>query len=317
MTRATNSFNRSRRSAAWAMIVAATVTTIAGCSGPTGRAYSTPEAGAEALANALRAGNPSEVDDVLGDGAWDALSTGDEVADRLDRLRFVEAYTQRSEIVEWDDGAATLMVGQDEWPMPVPLVRRSAGWQFDLESGKDEIIARRIGRNELYAIDVCRAVVDAQREYLASTGVYAGQFLSDPGARNGLYWPTAPGEAPSPLGQLLANASEEGYGAGGHETGEPRPYHGYRYRMLTEQGEHAPGGARDLHEGARLTRGFGVVAYPASYGDSGIMTFIVGRNGVVYERDLGANTPRTAGAMRAFDPDPRWTVVMDTVAETP
>jgi len=209
-----------------------------------------------------------------------------------------------------------LMVGNDRWPMPIPLVQHGAGWQFDTERGKDEILARRIGRNELSAIEVCRAVVDAQAEYVAQdnsgrgAGEYAARFVSAIGKRDGLFWPALAGQPESPLGPLVAEAAKEGYSRSG-DPSRRQAYHGYYYRMLAAQGAAATGGAMSYLVDGRMTGGFAVLAEPAVYGVSGMMTFLVARSGVVYQRDLGPDTARVAAAIKAFDPGSGWTVVHD------
>jgi hypothetical protein len=209
----------------------------------------------------------------------------------------------------------TLTVGDEEWPLPIPLVKADGGWQFDTDAGDDEILSRRIGRNELSTIQVCLAIVDAQREYAemnvdgSGPGQYAQRFLSQPDKHDGLYWPTAEGAEPSPLGELVSAAAEEGYDVSPPPTEAPRPYHGYLYRILKSQGPDARGGAQDYLDSGRMTRGFGVVAFPADYGNSGIKTFLVDQDGIVYQRDLGADTERIASAMTAFNPDSSWDVV--------
>jgi hypothetical protein len=212
------------------------------------------------------------------------------------------------------DGTTILLVGRNEWPLPIPLVREHQGWSFDVDRGKKEMLARRVGRNELTAMQVSRAIVDAQKEYAEGEGggAYAARFLSEPGTHNGLYWDTKPGEPESPLGPFAASAEAEGYStyrAAGDTT--PRPFHGYLYRILTAQGPAAPGGAQSylssgLNRG-RLTN-FAVIAYPATYGNSGVMTFLTGRNGIVYERDLGPEGTAAAGSIMEYNPDLRWRV---------
>jgi len=198
--------------------------------------------------------------------------------------------------------------------MPIPLVQNGAGWHFDTERGKDEILSRRIGRNELSTIEVCRAVVDAQLEYAAQdnsgrgAGEFAAKFVSAVGKRDGLFWPAAAGQPESPLGPLVAEAAKEGYSRSG-DPSRRQAYHGYYYRMLTAQGAGAPGGAKSYLVDGRLTGGFAVLAEPAAYGVSGVMSFVVARNGVVYQRDLGSDTARAAAAIKAFDPVDGWTIV--------
>ena len=207
-----------------------------------------------------------------------------------------------------------LLIGKDDWPFPIPIVKKGKVWQFDTNKGKEEILNRRIGRNELDTIQTCLAVVDAEREYAMDAGkesgvpVYAQKLMSDPGKHDGLYWETKEGEKPSPMGQFVAQAIEKGYKA--RKPGEERPpYSGYYYRLLTGQGKHAPDGAYDYIVNGKMIGGFAMVAYPAKYGNSGVMTFIVNQDGVVYQKDLGRNTANAAKAITKFDPDKTWTKV--------
>jgi hypothetical protein len=281
-----------------------------------GRAFASPEEGTRALIAALKPLNTEELRAILGPDGDEIVSSGDAVEDRTNAEAFVERYQRRHNIVV-DGDTATLVVDEDEWPMPIPLVRSGASWHFDTEEGKDEILARRIGRNELSTIEACRALVDAQREYSAMQGsasdgqpIFAQKFLSDPGQKNGLYWQTKEGEPSSPLGPLFAEAVLEGYGSGTKAgEGGPRPFHGYCYRMLTSQGPWASGGARDYLVNGRMTGGFAVVAWPIEYGNSGITTFLVNNQAVVYQKDLGDETESLAAKMTAFNPDESWKIV--------
>jgi hypothetical protein len=213
--------------------------------------------------------------------------------------------------VDQDTDSKTLIVGKSDWPFPIPIVKDRQKWVFDAEEGKEEILDRRIGNNELSAIQVCKAIGDAQHDYALldpnGDGVheYAQRFASDAGKHNGLYWPTAEGEAPSPLGELVAAASEEGYS---FKPDGPTPYHGYYYRILTAQGPHAPGGELDYMTKGKMVVGFAVLAYPAEYNNSGITSFIMGADGVVYQKDLGKETDKLVAAMTAFDPGEGWTI---------
>src|SRR5262244_137952 len=212
-------------------------------------------------------------------------------------------------LVPSGDTKVVLQIGKDEWPFPIPLIKGSSGWHFDTQAGKEELLNRRIGRNELDVIQVCLAYVDAQREYYVRNPLnaallqYAPKFISTKGKRDGLYWETAANEPPSPLGPLVAQARREGYK---RTAGKSVPYHGYYYKMLTRQGPDAPGGAYDYVVRGKMIGGFALVAYPAQYGSSGIMTFIVNHDGVVYEKDLGPNTASTAQSMTKFNPDKTW-----------
>ena len=220
------------------------------------------------------------------------------------RARFVAAYDKHATIELQSDDRATLLVGEKDWPFPVPLVKSARGWSFDSVSGLRELLDRRIGRNELSAIQVCLAYVDAQREYASTAGndggihEYARKFVSSSGRKDGLYWPTPDGAKPSPLGPLVAKAHAAGY--------DQQPYHGYYYRILTAQGSHAQDGAYDYVVRGRMMGGFALVAYPARWGASGVMTFIVNQAGVVYEKNLGPRTAVLARHVARFDPDPTW-----------
>lgn len=294
---------------------------LGGCAATPPRAFDSPERATEALVAALCADDRAALFDVLGGDADKVLGSGDQVADRDAVATFLESYERRHALERTDD-SASIVVGDNGWPMPIPIVRDSKGlWSFDTETGAEEIIDRRVGRNELDTIETCRAITDAQREYVLMDPdgdgrlEYAGKFLSDPGTRNGLFWETAEGEAPSPLGPLIAEATEEGYRMDPADTSdEPRAYHGYRYRILTEQGPDAPGGAYPYLIGGRMRGGFGAVAWPVRYGHSGVMTFIVGVDGVVYEKDLGSSTSRAASRMKAFNPGDGWRVAEGTGA---
>jgi Protein of unknown function (DUF2950) len=284
--------------------------TVAEAQGP--RLTGSPEEVYKAMIDALRAGDRTAMLRMLGPDAKDLVSSGDDVADRQAWKRFVEAY-DRAHRLEASDGKIVLVVGTEEYPAPIPLVPDGEGWKFDTAAGREEIRDRRVGRNELSTIQVCLAIVDAQREYYAlgagRTGYleYAQRMISTPGKRDGLYWPTKPGEPPSPLGELAARARAQGYE--GSQARGRAPFHGYFYRLLTAQGPSAPGGAYDYVVRGHMIGGFGVVAFPARYGESGVMTFIVNHDGVVYQKDLGAATARTADAMKIFNPGPGWQLV--------
>jgi len=279
--------------------------------------FASPQAACDSLVEALRADDAGQLKLILGSGADDILSSGDAAADRADVTRFLALYDAKHSIEPGQDDVSTLVIGPDDWPFPVPIVKSDGGYVFDTDTGREEILNRRIGRNELDAEQVCLAIADAQREYvrLNPTGTtlpeYARKCVSDPGTKNGLYWPTAEGEPESPLGPLVASATAEGYRATGGGAGGMRPYHGYEYRLLTSQGPHADGGAFDYVVDGRLIGGFGVVAYPAQYGNSGIMTFITNHEGIVYQRDLGPGTAQTAAGMTQFDPGPGWSKTTD------
>jgi hypothetical protein len=276
------------------------------------KTFVSAEEGVKALMEAVKKSDTNATLAILGPEAKSLIQSGDQVSDRAASERFVKSYEESNKLVKSGDTKAVLEVGKDAWPFPIPLVKESAGWRFDTQEGKEEIINRRIGRNELDVIQVSLAIVDAEREYYQRDPdgdkllQYAQKLISTKGKRDGLYWETKPGEQPSPLGLLVARARGEGYkGAGG----KPVPYHGYYYKLLTGQGKDAPGGAYDYLVRGKMMGGFGVVAYPAQYGSSGIMTFIVNHDGVVYQKDLGTKTASVAQAMTKFNPDKTWTAV--------
>jgi hypothetical protein len=292
---------------ALALIVVAPMV-LAGTAGP--KSFASPEAGITALVEAVKVNDQPTLRAILGPDGSKLISSGDAVADRQSREAFLKAYGEANKLVLEGDTRATLVIGKDEWPMPIPLVKSSGGWWFDTQKGEKEILARRIGRNELAAIQVCLAVVDAEREYAAldmdGDGIaeYAPQFVSTPSKRDGLYWQTTADEPLSPLGPLLAAAASEGYTRSDSRT--LAPYHGYFYRILTKQGKDAPGGAYDYFVKGKMIGGFAVIAYPARYGASGIMSFLVNHDGVVYEKDLGKETVAIASKMASFNPDASW-----------
>jgi hypothetical protein len=277
--------------------------------------FASPDDAVKAVLSAFAAHDKDQLQRIFGPDGDDLLDSGDAVADQQTAKRFTDAYNEKHRFEYSDDGKkATLCIGNDDWPMPIPIVKDSASgaWSFDTDAGKDEIVNRRIGRNELDVIQVCKAICDAQQEYVQldpdGNGIpeYAAKIVSDPGKKNGLYWPTQPGEKASPLGDLAAKATAEGYGGQPRQEGELRPYHGYFYKLITAQGPNAQGGAMDYMVNGQLIGGFAVVAWPADYGNSGIMTFITNYQGEVYQKDLGEQTDATAKAMKAFDPDPSW-----------
>ena len=274
------------------------------------KTFGSPEDAANALAAASRASDVKALESILGPGSARLIRSGDAVADRRGRERFAQAYAEASKDERQGDAKAILMIGKDEWPMPIPIVKGKDGWRFDARQGGEEILNRRVGRNELSTVQVMLAYVDAQREYYLRNPRndkllhFAQKFGSVPGKRDGLYFPTKAGEAPSPLGPLFTKAKAAGYGK--DEDGLPDPYYGYRYRILTRQGPDAPGGAYDYVVQGRMIGGFALIAWPASYGNSGVMTFIVNHEGVVYEKDLGLGTATAVGKITRFNPDKSW-----------
>jgi hypothetical protein len=274
------------------------------------KAFATPEEAFQALADAAKTDDAKSLATLLGPAGTGVVRSGDAVADKAAAERFAASYAEKHSVTKEGDAKAILVVGKDDWPSPIPAVKGANGWTLDAKAGAREILARRIGQNELEAIQVMHAVVDAQDDYSSqdhdANGLrdYATKFISTTGKKDGLYWPTKEGEPPSPLGPLVGHATAEGYGGA-----KGAPYHGYYYRLLTAQGKDAKGGARNYMVHGHLLGGFGVVAYPATYGNSGIMTFIVNQDGKVYQKDLGENTASAAKAMKAYNPDKSWTEV--------
>ena len=272
--------------------------------------YGSPEDAVKALVAAAKAGDSKSMLAVLGSGAKSVIHSGDATADRRGREVFLKAYEQSNKLVKSGDAKVLLSIGSDEWPFPIPIVREGAAWRFDVAQGKEELLNRRIGRNEVHAAQAALAFADAQREYYlrnpqkAKLHQYSQRFLSSPNKRDGLYWPVKAGEQASPLGPLFAAARTEGYKKS--ESGKPVPYHGYHYRILKAQGPNAPGGAYNYVVRGAMIGGFGLVAYPASYDSSGVMTFLVNHDGVLYEKDLGPETAAIAQRMTKFDPDSTW-----------
>jgi hypothetical protein len=270
--------------------------------------YASPEAGFEAIVAALRAADAKQLARILGPGHQRIVDSGDNAADRADWARFVASYDAKHSIRLEGDAKAVLLIGADDWPMAIPLVKREAGWAFDAPAGEEELLARRIGRNELDTIQVCLAFIDMEREYAEvdrdGDGLleYTAKLVSSPGKRDGLYWPSKEGEAESPAGPRFAAADPK---AKGRTSGSP--YHGYYYRVLTAQGKHAPGGPRNYLANGELIGGVALVAYPATYLNSGVKTFMCNMDGIVYEKDLGPGTASAVAKMKAFDPDPTWT----------
>jgi len=274
------------------------------------KTFANPGDAALSLYNAVKANDQQALNTIFGSHAGPILHSGDEVADKNMAADFIRRYDEMHRVVIEPDQSATLYIGAENWPMPIPVVKNSSGaWYFDTEAGAKEILYRRIGRNENDAIEVLYTLVEAQREYASTTHDgdttkhYAPRFLSDEGKQDGLYWKTSDNETPSPIGPLIADAASKGYSA---RQGQPAPFHGYYYRILTKQGGAAKGGAKDYLVNGQLTRGFAFLAYPAEYRNSGVMTFIVNQNGIVYEKDLGQDTAALAASMSEYNPDKSW-----------
>ena len=269
--------------------------------------YRSPEEAVAALVDAVRTNAPQQMMRVLGPGSDEILRSGDPVDDAAMRSRFLAAFSAKYQILPEGEDQALLIVGEERWPFPIRLVRLNNTWRFDAQRGSSEIIFRRIGRNEMSAIDACGVYVAAQKEYaekgLAGKGVYARRFISRPGDRDGLYWPAPSGEDDSPLGEFATSAVEQGYSIEGKRWA---PYQGYYYKILTRQGPNAAGGEVDYIVGGEMVGGFALVAYPVRYRISGLMTFLVNQQGTIYEKDLGWRTTEIGMDMTSFDPDSTW-----------
>jgi len=275
------------------------------------KSFVSPEEGAEAMIGAMKTNDVKTLTAIFGPLGKEF---DDAVTDKQLLEAFMTSYQEKNKFEMFGDTIAILVTGKGDWPFPIPLVRDGRGWHFDSKAGKEEILNRVIGRNELSAVQVCLAYVDAQREYALGDHdrdgffEYAQKFVSDPGEKNGLYWETREGEKPSPLGPAIARATREGYKKM-KSIGPPLPYHGYYYKILKGQGKNTPGGAYDYIANGKMIGGFALVAYPAKYGHSGIMTFIVHMDGIVYEKNLGKNSAKIAEALKRFDPDKTWKIV--------
>jgi hypothetical protein len=272
------------------------------------KTFESPQQAVDALIAANRDDNIAALNQILGPDASSLVSSGDDTQDNKDRAHFADMYEEHHRLVAASTGRQTLVVGKSEWALPIPLVKSNGAWKFDSAEGVKELLYRRIGSNELAAIKVCQALRQAQLDYAATghdgndPGIYAQRFRSEPGKQDGLYWPAAEGEPESPAGPLVADAS-----ADGSEQGPRQPYHGYYFRILKAQGPDAPGGAKDYVVDGKMTGGFAILAYPAEYGASGVMTFLVSRRGTVFQKDLGDATAETAKAITTFNPDSSWT----------
>lgn len=274
------------------------------------RAFATPQDAARALVSVVEANDLAALVALFGSAGQELVDSSDAATGRRNREVFLAAAAEAHRLQDLGPGRKELVLGNEAWPFPVPIALTPAGWSFDAAAGREEVLNRRIGRNELAVIRALQAYVEAQRAYARSghdakpAGRYARRFGSDPGTQNGLYWPTRPGEPPSPLGVLIAEASAQGYK---RRAGEgPSPLHGYYFRILEGQGAAAKGGAKGYMSAGEMTGGFGLVAWPAHYAGSGVMTFVVNQDGQVYEKDLGPETAAAAGAITRYDPDGSW-----------
>ena len=274
------------------------------------KTFASPGDAVLAIYNAVKANDTPTITAIFGSNADPILHSGDDVADENRAVNFITKYEQMHRIVQEPDQSVTLYIGAENWPMPIPLVKNRAGaWYFDTETGKQEILYRRVGTNENDAIEVLHALVAAQQDYASTlhdgskSTHYAAKFISDAGKQNGLYWQTSDNDPPSPIGPLLVSAADEGYTA---KQGQQTPFHGYYYRIVSKQGTAAKGGARDYVVNGELARGFAFLAYPAEYRNSGVMTFMVNKDGVVYQKDLGPDTAQTASSLSEYNPDKSW-----------
>jgi len=274
------------------------------------KSFSSPEEALQSLIQAARNHDAKELLAILGPGSKEIISSGDKVEDKAGRERFVKLYDEKVVIEGVATGKAVFSLGNEDYPFPIPVVKKGTAWRFDAKAGKEELLNRRIGRNELAAIEVLRAYTDAQREYATTdwdgngTTEFAQKFRSTPGKKDGLYWAAKEGEQESPFGPMVAKADSEGYARS--KGGDKTPYQGYLFKILKAQGPDAEGGAFDYLVSGKMILGFALVAYPAQYGASGVMTFMVNQKGIVYQKDLGKKTAQTAAAMKRYNPDSSW-----------
>ncbi|HTG61595.1 MAG TPA: DUF2950 domain-containing protein [Terriglobia bacterium] len=273
------------------------------------KTFASPGDAAGDMIAAAKAGDTDALLQIFGPEGKELLSSGDDVADKNARNNVVQRYEQMHRLVREPDDTVTVYMGAENWPFPIPLLKKGNAWYFDTPVGKQEVLYRRIGKNELATIDVCHAIVDAQKQYQSETHdgesvkQYALKLVSDPGKHNGLYWKAAAGEPQSLIGPLIAEAAAAGYT---RKQSGPTPFHGYIYKHLSSQGPAAPGGANDFVVDGKMTGGFAVLAYPVEYRNSGVMTFMVNQDGIVYQKDLGPDTAKIAPAMSQYNPDSSW-----------
>jgi hypothetical protein len=281
---------------------------------PDGKAFPSADAAAQALVAAAKNNDTAALLEILGPSARSILTTRDPVADRNTLRTFAARASQKLSLAprHGSQNAKTLLIGKDDWPMPIPIVELNGQWYFDTAEGKAEILTRRIGANELNAIDVCRGFVEAQDDYAAQNRtannlpIYAQKIISSPGKHDGLYWPSTGAGDESPIGKNIAKAITEGYAV------KHAPYHGYYFKILTAQGPHVSQGEMSFLENGVMTKGFALIAWPSNYGSTGIMTFVVDKTGIIYQKDLGRKTSEIAGVYSAFDPDETWIPVDDS-----
>jgi hypothetical protein len=313
MTKALHARLRDKLACLTAAVILLASASVAGAQ----QSFKSPEDAVAALVSATKDNWPKGVIIVLGRDGADIVSSGDKVADEAIRQKFLAAYDAKHLVQKEGDDKAVMIIGMEDFPFPIPIMRKDNAWRFDTAAGRLEILYRRIGRNELDAIQASLAYVDAQNEYAekdrigAGVSTYAQRIVSRPNKKDGLYWPAAQGDDQSPLGELVAQATTQGYSIGGGRT----PYHGYYFKILTQQGQAAPGGAMDYVVNGKMIGGFALVAYPAEYGNSGVMTFLVNHNGVVFQKDLGKRTEKLAERMTSFNPNQTWTKVDVTASD--
>jgi DUF2950 family protein len=282
------------------------------------KTFSSAEAASAALFAALEANDEKAILDVLGQDAKPIISSGNENEDSEHHANFVRRYLEMHRLVKEPDGTTTLYIGAENWPTPIPLVEKAGAWYFDTEAAKEEILFRRIGHNEMSAIRVCQELVAAEKEYYSKqNNVYAAKISSDEGKQDGLYWPVSGSQPESPIGPLVAEASiGENATSASSPSSEPVPFHGYFFRILTRQGKNAAGGPADYIVNGKMTAGFAFIAYPAEYRNSGVTTFIVNQDGVVYQKDLGEHTTDLAKAIKEYDPDSTWQKAEEQAEQT-
>jgi hypothetical protein len=306
----------SNRSTWLPIVICATLVGLTACtrtpSSAPQRHFTTPDDAVKALIEAAKAGAVDDIVAIFGPDGKELADSSDPTTARRHRDVFSVAAAEKWQVADEGNGRMVLVVGNEGWPFPVPLVKDAGGWRFDTAAGKEEVLDRRIGRNELAVIRICRTYVAAQQLYAEKghdgqpAGLYARTFGSDPGRENGLFWPSGRGERRSPLGDLVATAAQEGRPIG-QDGAQPSPFHGYYFKILTAQGPAGAGGAMDYVAGGRMSRGFALVAWPAQYGVTGIMTFLVARDGIVFGKDLAAGTDAAARAMTLYNPEASWT----------
>jgi hypothetical protein len=279
------------------------------------KSYASPEDAVKALVEAVKANNNQELLAIFGPEGKDLISSGDEVADKNARERFLSDYEQKNKLEKETPDKVVLDIGSEDWPFPIPIVKKGETWVFDTKAGKEQMLDRRIGRNELNTIEVMHAYVDAQREYVSKDRdgngdiEFAQKIISTEGKHDGLYWEAKEGEEESPLGPLFAEAAGEGYTLKKEQTGQPIPYHGYFFKVLKGQGKDAPGGRYDYVVNGKMILGYALLAYPAVYGSSGIMTFVINQDDVVYQKNLGRNTAKIVESIIRYNPNKTWTKV--------